>query len=56
MLIFKEIVGFQETILNFSPITNLEMSLLLSVIRDTLVPKSYAYSRPHSGPSKISMS
>lgn len=41
MLVFKENAGFQEPVLNFSPTTNLEMRLLPSAIRDSLVQKAY---------------
>lgn len=39
MLVFKEIAGFQEIIWSFRPVTNLEMSLLPSVIKDSLLQK-----------------
>lgn len=56
MLVFKEIAGFQETILSLNLNTNLEMNVLPSVIRDSLVQKSYTYGRLNSGRPKISMS
>lgn len=40
MLVCKEIAGFQKTILSFSPIANLEVSLLTPVISDSLVQKN----------------